>query len=208
MINRNPVVLSHSTLSKRIFDVVLATLGCLVALPVFLLVALAIKLDDGGPIFYRATRVGRRGQLFRLYKFRTMRVGADQQGPGVTTQGDTRVTRVGRWLRRTKIDELPQLLNVLANEMSLVGPRPEDPRYVALYTPEQRQILYALPGITSAASLAYRHEEQILAGADWETMYREKVMPAKLAIDLEYMTRRTLWTDIHVIVQTVKAVFG
>ena len=124
---------------------------------------------------------------FRLYKFRRMVSDADKQGPGITATGDSRITRVGRFLRRTKIDELPQLINVLSGDMSLVGPRPEDPRYVTLYTPEQRRVLAVRPGITSAASLAYRHEEQLLAGADWETVYREEVLPAKLAIDLEYL---------------------
>lgn len=208
MVSLNQQTMPRYELSKRMLDISVAFVGCVLLLPVFLLVALFIKLNDGGPIFYRAKRVGRGGQLFRLYKFRTMRVGADRQGPGVTTHGDARVTRVGRWLRRTKIDELPQLLNVIANDMSLVGPRPEDPRYVALYSAEQRQILSIQPGITSAASLAYRHEEQMLTGSDWETTYRDVVMPAKLAVDLEYMSRRTLWTDVSLIMKTVKVMFA
>ena len=128
---------------------------------------------------------------------------ADKQGPGITTGGDQRVTRLGAFLRRTKLDELPQLWNVLKGEMSLVGPRPEDPRYVALYTPEQRAILRVRPGITSAASLTYRHEEQVLAGPDWEEIYCTKVMPTKIAIDLAYLARRTLWTDLKLIFQTI-----
>jgi lipopolysaccharide/colanic/teichoic acid biosynthesis glycosyltransferase len=147
--------------------------------------------------------VGKNGELFRPFKFRSMAVGADQQGPGITAAGDARVTRAGRFLRRTKLDELPQLINVLRGDMSLVRPRPEDPRYVALYTPEQRRVLAVRPGITSAASLAYRHEEQLLAGADWETVYREQVLPAKLAIDLDYLARRSLWSDLGLIVRTV-----
>jgi len=122
-----------------------------------------------------------------------------------TTAGDRRITRVGRLLRRSKIDELPQLVNVWKGEMSLVGPRPEDPRYVALYTPEQRRVLAVKPGITSPASLQYRHEEELLAGEDWEQVYVEQVMPHKLAIDLEYLQRRTVWTDLGVIWQTVVA---
>ncbi|MFZ1551113.1 MAG: sugar transferase, partial [Anaerolineae bacterium] len=131
-----------------------------------------------------AVRVGQDGRPFRLYKFRSMIVGTDRQGPGITATGDPRITRVGRFLRRAKLDELPQLINVLLGDMSLVGPRPEDPRYVAFYTPEQRRVLSVHPGITSPASLAYRHEEQLLAGEDWETHYRTRVLPAKLALDL------------------------
>ena len=136
-----------------------------------------------------------------------MIVDADRRGPGITAAGDRRVTRIGAFLRRTKLDELPQLINVLRGEMSLVGPRPEDPRYVALYTEEQRQILRVRPGITSAASLAYRHEEQLLSGSDWETQYRQQVMPAKLALDLEYLSRRTMASDLVLIWRTVLAIF-
>jgi lipopolysaccharide/colanic/teichoic acid biosynthesis glycosyltransferase len=190
---------------KQSFDVIASAAGLLVLSPLFIAISLAVKLNDGGPVFYRARRVGRGGRLFRLYKFRTMRVDADKKGPGITASGDTRITRIGRWLRRTKLDELPQLLNVLLGDMSLVGPRPEDPRYVALYTPEQRQVLSVRPGITSAASLAYRNEEQLLTGPNWETVYREEVMPAKLAIDLEYLSQRTLQTDIQLILRTIGA---
>lgn len=193
---------------RRLFDITASAAGLAVLSPLFLLVGLWIKLDSPGPVFYRATRVGRNGAPFRLYKFRSMAAGADRQGPGITATGDARVTRVGRLLRRSKLDELPQLINVLQGEMSLVGPRPEDPRYVALYTPEQRRVLAVRPGITSAASLAYRHEEQLLAGADWETLYREQVLPAKLAIDLDYLDRRTLWSDLALIVRTVASMVG
>lgn len=189
----------------RLMDVVAATFGLIILAPLFIAVAVAIKLTDRGPIFYRARRIGRDGHLFKLYKFRTMRVGADKQGPGITTSGDARITPVGRWLRRTKLDELPQLLNVLKGEMGLVGPRPEDPRYVVLYTREQRKILAVRPGITSAASLTYRHEEELLAGPDWETVYRNEVMPAKLRIDLEYLAKRTIWSDIGLILRTIFA---
>ena len=188
---------------RRWLDVAASLAGLAVLSPLFLMIGLWIKLDSPGPVFYRATRVGRNGRLFRLYKFRSMVAGADRQGPGITATGDARVTRAGRALRRTKIDELPQLLNVLSGDMSLVGPRPEDPRYVALYTPEQRRVLAVRPGITSAASLAYRHEEQLLAGPDWETVYREQVLPAKLAIDLDYLAQRSLWSDLGLIVRTI-----
>ncbi len=192
---------------RRLFDILVAGSGLLLLSPLFVLVALGIKLNSSGPVFYRAQRVGKDGDLFRLFKFRSMVSGADKKGPGITVSGDARITSVGRFLRRTKIDELPQLLNVLLGDMSLVGPRPEDPRYVAHYTPEQRQALQVRPGITSAASLAYRHEEQMLAGADWEETYRTQVLPAKLAIDLDYLAHRTLLSDLRLILDTIFAMF-
>ena len=193
---------------KRIFDGVIALLGLLIVLPLFLLVAPILKLDSPGPVFYRAERIGKDGIPFRLYKFRSMVISADKRGPGITAAGDARITRVGRFLRRAKLDELPQLLNVLLGDMSLVGPRPEDPRYVAFYTPEQRRVLSVRPGITSPASLAYRHEEQMLAGEDWETHYRTRVLPDKLALDLAYLARRTLLSDLALILRTLAAVFA
>lgn len=192
---------------RRLLDLAAATAGLVLLLPFFIVIAIAIKLHDGGPVFYRARRVGKDGRLFQLYKFRTMVVNADQQGPAVTASGDARVTPVGRWLRRTKLDELPQLLNVLTGDMSLVGPRPEDPRYVMLYTPSQRRILHVRPGITSAASLVYKNEEQLLCGVDWESRYRNEVMPTKVAIDLLYLSHRTVWTDISLILRTIVATF-
>ncbi len=188
---------------RRAIDLFGAGLGIVLLSPLWALVAVTIKLDSPGPVFYRARRVGKDGKLFRLYKFRTMVTDADKYGPAITAAGDPRITRVGRLLRRTKIDELPQLLNVLKGEMSLVGPRPEDPRYVALYTEEQREILRVRPGITSAASLTYRHEELLLQGEDWERVYQTEIMPAKLAIDLEYLRHRTLWSDLVLIAKTI-----
>ncbi len=196
-----------SNWGRRLLDILVAGSGLLLLSPLFVIVALGIKLNSPGPVFYRAQRVGKDGDLFRLFKFRSMVSGADKKGPGITVSGDARITSVGRFLRRSKIDELPQLLNVLLGDMSLVGPRPEDPRYVAQYTPEQRQALRVRPGITSAASLAYRHEEQILAGADWEETYRTQVLPAKLAIDLDYLAHRTLLSDLRLILGTIFAMF-
>ncbi len=201
-----PSPITHSPF-RRMLDVVVALLGLLLPAPLWLGLALAVKLQDGGPVFYRARRVGQGGRPFCLYKFRTMIVAADRQGPGITAGGDPRITRLGRLLRRTKLDEMPQLLNVLRGEMSLVGPRPEDPRYVALYTPEQQAVLQARPGITSAASLAFRHEESLLVGADPETQYRTVVMPAKLALDLAYLQRRTPLSDLGLILRTVAVMF-
>ena len=193
---------------RRTLDFAASWAGLVVLSPLFLLLAVWIKRDSPGPVFYRATRVGKDGKLFRLYKFRSMVAGADRQGPGITASGDARVTRAGRFLRRTKLDELPQLINVMQGDMSLVGPRPEDPRYVALYTPEQRQVLAVRPGITSAASLTFRHEEELLAGANWETVYRTQVLPDKLAIDLAYLAQRTLWSDLVLILRTIGSMVG
>lgn len=191
--------------AQRWFDIFGASVGLLLLSPLLLLAALWVKFDSPGPVLYRAVRVGQAGKTFRLFKFRSMVADADRRGPGITTAGDARVTKSGRWLRRTKVDELPQLINVLRGEMSLVGPRPEDPRYVALYTDEQRRVLAYRPGITSAASLAYRHEERVLSGANWDQVYREQVLPAKLAADLAYLAHRSLFTDIRLILRTIAA---
>jgi lipopolysaccharide/colanic/teichoic acid biosynthesis glycosyltransferase len=191
----------------RLIDVLVSTLGLLLLSPVFLLCALLIKLDSSGPVFYRARRVGQYGNPFYQYKFRSMVVNAEQAGPGITTAHDKRITKIGRFLRHYKLDELPQLINVLKGEMSLVGPRPETPHYVAHYTTTQRQILNTLPGITSPASLTYRHEQSLLVGDDWEKIYLREIMPQKLAIELEYLARRTLWQDLALIVRTLWAVF-
>lgn len=187
---------------KRAFDLVGSVLGLLILSPLFLGIALAIKVDSAGPILYRAKRAGREGKEFRLFKFRTMIADADQRGPGITVSGDLRVTRLGRLLRHTKLDELPQLINILKGEMSLVGPRPEDPRYVALYTPEQRQVLSVRPGITSPASLHFRSEEALLIGPDWEARYTQQIMPRKLAIDLEYVRNQKFWQDMVILLRT------
>jgi lipopolysaccharide/colanic/teichoic acid biosynthesis glycosyltransferase len=189
----------------RLLDLTASLVGLILLSPFLLLVALLIKIDSRGPALYRAGRVGQHGRLFRLYKFRTMVVDAPGRGPPITTAGDRRVTRLGRPLRRAKIDELPQLINVVKGDMSLVGPRPEDPRYVALYTPQQRRALAARPGITSRASLRYRHEEELLDAQDWEQVYIRQVMPNKLQMELDYLARRNVWSDLGVIFQTVLA---
>jgi len=191
----------------RFVDLLASALGLIILSPLFLTVSLLIKITSSGPVFYWGSRVGKGGKPFRLYKFRTMIADADKQGPGITAAGDSRITWIGRWLRDYKIDEIPQLINVLKGDMSLVGPRPEDPRYIAQYTPDQRQLLNVRPGITSAASLAYRNEEQILSGQDWETVYRTKILPAKLAIDLDYLSGRTFGSDLILILRTIAAMF-
>jgi lipopolysaccharide/colanic/teichoic acid biosynthesis glycosyltransferase len=188
---------------KRALDLVGSAVGIAFLLPLFAAVGAAVKLSSPGPVLYRAERVGRFGKPFHLLKFRTMRV---EPGPRITRHGDPRVTRVGRFLRRTKLDELPQLFNVLRGEMSLVGPRPEDPRYVALYSAEQRAVLEVPPGITSPASVQYRNEESLLAGEEWEEHYRTRIMPEKLRIELDYLRRRTMVSDLQLIVRTIISV--
>jgi lipopolysaccharide/colanic/teichoic acid biosynthesis glycosyltransferase len=188
---------------RHLLDVASSTIGLLLLSPLFAILAVAVKLSSPGPVFHRGERIGRGGRPFTLYKFRSMRVA--EPGPAITRAGDSRVTTVGRFLRRTKLDELPQLINVMAGDMSLVGPRPEAPRYVEMYDAEQKRILSVRPGITSPASLLYRSEEEQLGGADWERVYVERIMPAKLRIDLDYLDRRTLASDLRVMVRTIAA---
>lgn len=191
------------------FDVIVSWLVIIVALPLWLVVVLAIKLDSPGPVLYRAIRIGKDGKPFTLYKFRTMVVGASRRGPGITRDGDPRITAVGRLLRKLKIDEMPQLINVLKGEMSIVGPRPEDPRYVRHYTPEQRRVFAVRPGMASPAFVRYRHEEEILAavGDEVEDFYLTALLPNKLRMDLEYIERQSLWFDLRVLAQAAVSLF-
>ncbi|MFO0073238.1 MAG: sugar transferase [Gemmatimonas sp.] len=194
--------------AKRAVDVVASLTGSLLLLPLFAVIAVAVR-SDGGPVFFRQRRVGRHGREFHMWKFRSMVVRAEQTGPQLTAHGDPRITRVGRWLRRTKMDELPQLFNVLAGDMSLVGPRPEGPRYVALYTPTQRAVLALTPGITDPASLHYVDEWALLAEAsDPEALYIGTLMPDKIARNLAYAQQATLASDVAVIVRTLLAATG
>ena len=190
---------------KRTLDLLLALAGLALLWPLLLLAALWVKLDSPGPALFNQERVGRQGRSFRIHKFRTMR---NDPAPGrqITVGADPRITRSGRWLRASKLDELPQLLNVLKGEMSFVGPRPEVPRYVALYTEEERRVLELRPGITDLASIKYRDEAEILArAADPERAYVDEVMRDKLRINLEYAARAGLWADLGVILKTVGA---
>lgn len=186
----------------RLLDTVISLIGLILLSPVLSVVALFVKMHDGGPVMYRAKRVGIRGAIFDLYKFRTMAPNADKMG-GITVLGDKRVTPIGRFLRKHKLDELPQLFNVLKGDMSFVGPRPEDPRYVERYTPEQREVLSVPPGITSPASLHFRNEEALLSGGDWESKYIEQILPRKLAMELEYFPSRSLGGDVRIIIRTL-----
>jgi lipopolysaccharide/colanic/teichoic acid biosynthesis glycosyltransferase len=188
---------------KRAFDVVCSSLGLLVLSPLFLLISIAIRFDSAGPVYFRGERAGKGGRPFRIFKFRSMVADAAVSGPAITIRGDARVTGVGRFLRRTKMDELPQLINILLGDMSLVGPRPEDLKYVAGYTSEQREILAYRPGITSPASIAYQDESSMLMETDWENKYIGEIMPRKLAIDMEYFREATVWSDLGVILKTL-----
>jgi len=195
-------------LAKRSLDLTIALLALLLLSPLLVVVSLAVAIDSPGPIFYRGQRIGRGGVPFGMLKFRTMCLNADRMGSAVTVGGDPRVTRLGRILRQWKLDEIPQLANVLRGEMSLVGPRPESPCYVAHYTPEQRRVLDVMPGITGASQIAFRHEETLLQSCtNLEEEYITRVMPQKLAMDLQYVEQRSLWLDIKLIVRTLLAVF-
>ncbi|HEY9515153.1 MAG TPA: sugar transferase [Gemmatimonadaceae bacterium] len=191
--------------SKRAMDVCGALLGFIVLAPLFALVGVAIAIAGrGGPVFFAQERVGRGGVSFRMWKFRTMVVDAEREGAQLTVGADPRITGVGRWLRHFKLDELPQLLNVLRGEMSLVGPRPEVPRYVALYTAKQRAVLELVPGITDPASIRYSDESTELACSDDpERLYVDEIMPEKIRLNLEYAERATPWSDAMVVLSTL-----
>jgi lipopolysaccharide/colanic/teichoic acid biosynthesis glycosyltransferase len=193
---------------KRPFDLFFSFVGISLFLPVGALIALIIKIDDGGPIFYIQERVGQGGRHFKMIKFRTMIRDADKIGSAITIGNDSRITRVGRWLRRFKLDEFPQLFNVLKGEMSFVGPRPEVPRYVGKYDDIERKVLNLIPGITDPASIIYRYENEILGKfGDPEKYYVEKIMPDKIRINLEYAKKANVLSDIFVILQTIGLLF-
>lgn len=187
----------------RILEGILAGISLLALSPLLFFVSLLVKFHDGGPVLFRATRVGKGGRQFSVLKFRTMVPNAEHVGSAITASGDSRITPVGAFLRKHKLDELPQLVNVVKGEMSLVGARPEDPRYVALYNNEQRNILAFRPGITSPASLRYRNEETLLTGSEWHEKYVREILPQKLALDLAYLRRRSFVGDIRIILHTL-----
>lgn len=193
---------------KRLFDIIASGIGLIVLSPVFLVLSIWIKADSQGPVFYRQVRVGRNNRDFRLFKFRSMRVGSDKKGLITVGGRDSRVTRSGYYIRKYKLDELPQLINVFTGDMSLVGPRPEVRKYVAMYTPEQLQVLSVRPGVTDLASIRYRNENELLAQAeDPEKFYIETVMPDKLRINLEYVRNHNFFYDLKLIFKTFKAIF-
>ena len=196
--------------TKRMFDVAAALTGLVLLAPLFVVVAVWIRLDSPGPVFFRQERVGRGGVPFRIHKFRTMRVAAESPGPALTIGADPRITRAGAFLRRTKIDELPQLIDVLRGDMSIVGPRPEVPHFVATYPPELRaKVLSVRPGITDPASLQFRDESTLLArAADPEKEYRDVVLPAKLRLAAAYVDQATLAGDLRLIASTLRAMWS
>lgn len=193
---------------KRAFDLFFSFIGVLLLAPLFLFIGAWIKLDSPGPVFFRQERVGRFRKNFRIFKFRTMCLDAEAKGGLITVGEDPRITRSGRFLRKTKLDELPQLLNVLLGDMSLVGPRPEVPRYVALYPAEVRDLVLSVPpGITDYASIEFKDENVILGrAADPDRAYIEVVMPVKLAYYQKYVAERSLWVDFILILKTLKAI--
>ena len=192
-------------MTKRLFDIICSALGLLLLGLPLLIVALIIKLTDFGPVLFKQVRVGKGGREFKIFKFRTMVIDADKMGAQITVGRDPRITRIGHLLRKTKLDELPQLLNVLFGTMSFVGPRPEVPKYVAMYNDEQRKVISLKPGITDLASIKYHRESELLAeaGDDWEKVYIEQVMPDKLRLNLEYVEKQSLWFDITLILATL-----
>ncbi|RMA62987.1 lipopolysaccharide/colanic/teichoic acid biosynthesis glycosyltransferase [Acidovorax sp. 100] len=195
---------------KRLFDLVCAAFGLLVLTPLLLAVALWVVCDSPGPVVFRQQRVGRAGKLFHIYKFRTMRQRAEADGLAITIGADARITRAGYWLRRTKADELPQLVNVLLGQMSLVGPRPEVPHYVALYPGDLRELILSVrPGITDHASIEFRDESTLLGqSSDPERTYVEEILPIKLRYAAQYARSHTLWADLKIIVRTISALWG
>jgi lipopolysaccharide/colanic/teichoic acid biosynthesis glycosyltransferase len=195
--------------AKRIFDLGVAIIGLIILSPILLIIASLIKLTSEGPIFFRQTRVGQAGKLFRIHKFRTMVVNAEAQGLKITVGQDKRVTAIGKILRKTKLDELPQLLDVVGGSMSLVGPRPEVPEYVKYYPQETKNIIFSIkPGITDWASIKMIDENEILAqSSNHEDCYIKQILPLKLSYAVEYVQKRTLLLDIYLICLTIKKIF-
>jgi lipopolysaccharide/colanic/teichoic acid biosynthesis glycosyltransferase len=192
---------------KRAFDFVSSLIGLILVSPILVTIAILIKKEDKGPVFYRGVRVGRFGKLFRIFKFRTMVVNAEKLGGPSTADDDPRITKVGKFIRKFKVDELPQLINVLKGEMSVVGPRPEVQMYVDMFAEEEKAILSVRPGITDWASIWNPDEGAILAGSpDPEKTYMEKIRPEKIRLQLKYVRERSFWNDLKIIAQTIIAI--
>jgi lipopolysaccharide/colanic/teichoic acid biosynthesis glycosyltransferase len=191
-------------MQKRLFDLAFASVALVLLLPVLLALSLWVKFDSPGPVFFRQVRVGRYGAPFRIFKFRTMRVGSDWAGPQITIGKDVRITRSGQVLRKYKLDELPQFFNVILGEMSVVGPRPEVPIYVATYAPDLRdRVLSLRPGVTDLASIEYSDESAVLAKSeDPERTYVEVILPSKLRYALDYIATQNIWLDIRIVWRT------
>lgn len=193
-------------MSKRIFDIVISFAGLLILFPFILIIALLIKIDSKGPVFFKQVRVTKDAREFKIFKYRTMRVGSDKYSQ-ITVGKDNRITKVGAFLRKYKLDEIPQLINVLIGDMSLVGPRPEVPKYVALYTDEQKEILKVRAGITDYASIEFSDENDLLASEEEpEKAYIEKIMPKKIELNKKYLSEISILTDIKIILLTIKKI--
>lgn len=196
-------------MGKRIFDIFFSLVGLVTLSPLFLLIAMLIKLDSEGPIFFKQERVGLRGRLFNIYKFRTMAANAEKIGGQITVGQDSRITRIGHSLRKFNLDELPQLINVFKGEVSLVGPRPELPKYVELYSEEQKRVLSVKPGMTDYASIKFNKENEILAKSFHpEDDYVKKIMPQKIILNLKYINDRSILLDFKLILRTLNEILG
>lgn len=192
---------------KRLFDIVASSIGLILLSPILILIAICIKLDSKGPVFFKQVRVGKNKELFKIYKFRTMVTDAEKLGKQITIGNDTRITKVGTFIRKCKLDELPQLINVLNGDMSLVGPRPEVPKYVELYDDYQEQILLVQPGITDYASIEFRNESEILGESENpESKYINDIMPYKIELNIKYIKNISLYEDLKLITRTIKAI--
>jgi len=193
-------------LLKRIFDIISSLFGLILLSPFIIIIAILIKLDSKGPIFFKQVRVTKNGREFKIFKYRTMKIGSDKYSQ-ITVGKDSRITKIGDFLRKYKLDEIPQLINVLIGDMSLVGPRPEVPKYIALYTEEQREILKVRAGITDYASIEFSNENDILANeVDPEKAYIEKIMPRKIELNKKYLSEISVMTDIKIILLTIKRI--
>ena len=189
---------------KRLFDIFFSALGIIICIPFFIIAAILVKLDSSLPILFTQERIGKDFKPFKIYKFRTMKKFGEQDGPKITIKGDNRITRIGRLLRKYKIDELPQLFNVLKGDMSFVGPRPEISEYVNLFKTAYGKLLSIRPGITDPASICYSNEEILLSGSDnWEENYRKIVLPEKIKLSLQYVDNHNIITDLRLIVKTI-----
>lgn len=188
---------------KRAFDFTAALLGLVLLSPFLLVISVLVKLDSPGPVLYRGRRVGQGGRVFTMYKFRTMVADAESQGPSVTYDRDPRITRVGRMLRKARLDEFPQLWNVLVGDMGLVGPRPEAVYYYERYTDEQKLVFQVRPGMTGITQIKFRHEEDLLTNAETiDRDYLERILPPKVVLDLDYIERQSFWLDLSIIFRT------
>ncbi|SMP14005.1 Sugar transferase involved in LPS biosynthesis (colanic, teichoic acid) [Desulfurobacterium pacificum] len=193
---------------KRAFDFIASLCGLIILFPMFIVIAVLIKIEDGGRVFFRQTRVGQNGKLFKIYKFRTMVENAEKMGAQVTKGDDPRITKIGKILRKYKLDEFPQLINVVKGEMSLVGPRPEVPKYVKFFEEDYKEILRVKPGITDYASLEYKDENELLRGVDDpERVYLEKILPEKIKYYKRYLKEISFLTDLKLILKTIMEIF-